>query len=79
MSGPLEDVPPVRAGLASLRSRADESRWLVVLDNVGPLSCDLSGIAPEGSASTMIVTGQDAQASRSLGESIPMVEFNAIS
>lgn len=78
MPGPLEDVPPVQAGLAWLQSRADDSRWLVVLDNVGPFSTDLSGIAPKGSAGTVIVTGQDARASEPLGESIPMVEVGAM-
>jgi hypothetical protein len=75
---PLQDVPHVQAVLNSLRARAEHERWLVVIDNADDLSWDVSNIIPRGKAGTVIVTSQDARASRLLGGRTPTVKVDAM-
>jgi hypothetical protein len=49
-----------------------------VVDNADDLSWDVSGIVPKGKAGTVIVTSQDAQASRLLGGRTPTVRVDAM-
>jgi tetratricopeptide (TPR) repeat protein len=76
--GPLQDVPSVQAVLLWLRCRAEDKRWLVVVDNADDLSWDVSSIVPKGKAGTVIVTSQDAQSSRLLGGRTPTVSVDAM-
>lgn len=76
--GPLQDVPSVQAVLSWLRDRREDKRWLAVVDNADDLSWDVSGIVPQGKAGTVIVTSQDAQASRLLGGRTPTVRVDAM-
>jgi hypothetical protein len=76
--GPLQDVPSVQAVLSWLRDRSEDKRWLVVVDNADDLSWDVSGVVPKGKAGTVIVTSQDAQASRLLGGRTPTVRVDAM-
>ncbi|KAI7569125.1 hypothetical protein KC343_g2333 [Hortaea werneckii] len=75
---PVQDAPSVQAVLSWLRNRDEGKRWLVVLDNADDLSWHVSGIVPKGKAGTVIVTSQDAQVSRLLGGSMPMVRVDAM-
>ena len=63
----LQDVPYVQSVLLLLQNSALEEKWLVVVDNADDLSCNVSALVPKGKAGTVIVTSQDAQASRLLG------------
>lgn len=74
----LQDVPCVQAVLSLLRVRATENKWLVVIDNADDLSWDVSGIIPRGKAGTVVVTSQDAQASRLLGGRMPTIKVDAM-
>jgi len=49
-----------------------------VVDNADDLSWDVSGIVPKGKAGTVIVTSQDAQATRLLGGRTPTVKVDAM-
>jgi tetratricopeptide (TPR) repeat protein len=49
-----------------------------VVDNADDLSWDVSSIVPKGKAGTVIVTSQDAQASRLLGGRTPMIRVDAM-
>ena len=64
----LQDVPSVQAVLAWLRNGTVGKRWLVIVDNADDLTWDVRGIVPEGIAGSVVVTSQDAQAFRLLGE-----------
>jgi tetratricopeptide (TPR) repeat protein len=64
--------------LVWLRSRAEEHKWLTVVDNADDLSWDVSSIIPRGKAGTVLVTSQDGQASRLLGGRIPAVKVDAM-
>jgi tetratricopeptide (TPR) repeat protein len=75
---PLQDVPCVQAVLVWLRARAEEHKWLTVVDNADDLSWDVSSIIPRGKAGTVLVTSQDGQASRLLGGRIPAVKVDAM-
>jgi tetratricopeptide (TPR) repeat protein len=80
---PLHDVPPVQAVLSWLRARSEDQKWLVVLDNADDLSAedpslDVSRIVPHGKAGTVIVTSQDARASRLLGGQMATVDVDAM-
>ena len=75
--GPLEGVPPVQAVLSWLRARSEDKRWLVVLDNADDPSW-VSSIVPQGEAGTVIVTSQDARASRLLGGRTTKVNVDAM-
>ena len=75
---PLQDIPAVQAVLLRLRSEDQNKRWLVVVDNADDLSWDVSGVVPKGKAGTVIVTSQDAQASRLLGGRTPTVRVDAM-
>jgi hypothetical protein len=77
-NGPLQDVPAVQSVLSWLRSRDEDKRWLAVLDNADDLLWDMSGIVLKGKAGTVIVTSQDAQASRLLGGRTPTVKVDAM-
>jgi hypothetical protein len=68
----------VQAMLSWLRGRGEDKRWLVVVDNADDLAWDVSSIVPKGKAGTVIVTSQDAQASRLLGGRTPMVKVDAM-
>jgi len=48
------------------------------MDNADDLSWDVSGIVPKGKAGTVIVTSQDAQASRLLDGRTPTVKVDAM-
>ena len=76
--GLLQDEPSVQVTLSWLRGRGEDKRWLVVLDNADDLSWDVSAIVPKGKAGTVIVTSQDAQASRLLGGRTPTVKVDAM-
>jgi hypothetical protein len=76
--GALQDMPAVQAVLSWLLSRGEDKRWLAVVDNADDLSWDVSGIVPKGKAGTVIVTSQDAQASRLLGGRTPTVKVDAM-
>lgn len=76
--GLLQDEPSVQIMLSWLRGRTEDKRWLVVLDNANDMSWDVSGIVPQGKAGTVIVTSQDALASRLLGGRTPMVRVDAM-
>jgi tetratricopeptide (TPR) repeat protein len=75
---PLQDIPAVQAVLSWLRSRGEDKRWLAVVDNADDLSWDVSSIVPKGKAGTVIVTSQDALASRLLGGRTPTVRVDAM-
>jgi tetratricopeptide (TPR) repeat protein len=75
---PLQDIPAVQAVLLWLRSEDQNKRWLVAVDNADDLSWDVSGIVPKGRTGTVIVTSQDAQASRLLGGRTPRVRVDAM-
>ena len=75
---PLQDVPHVQAVLDSLRARAEHEKWLAVIDNADDLSWDVSNIIPRGKAGTVMVTSQDARASRLLGGRTPTVKVDAM-
>jgi tetratricopeptide (TPR) repeat protein len=75
--GPLQDVTPVQAVLSWLRARSEEKRWLVVLDNADDPSW-VSSIVPKGKAGTVVVTSQDARASRLLGGRTAKVSVDAM-
>lgn len=68
----------MQAVLAWLRSRGEDKRWLAVVDNADDLSRDVSSIVPKGKAGTVIVTSQDALASRLLGGRMPTVKVDAM-
>jgi hypothetical protein len=68
----------VQVMLSWLRGRGEDQRWLAVVDNADDLSWDVSSIVPKGKAGTVIVTSQDAQASRLLGGRTPMVRVDAM-
>ena len=74
----LQDQPSVQVTLSWLRGRGEDKRWLVVLDNADDLSWDVSAIVPKGKAGTVIVTSEDAQASRLLGGRTPTVKVDAM-
>ena len=76
--GLLQDEPSVQVTLSWLHGRGEDKRWLVVLDNADDLSWDVSAIVPKGKAGTVIVTSQDAQASRLLGGRTPTVKVDAM-
>ena len=76
--GLLQDGPSVQGMLSWLRGRGEDQRWLAVVDNADDLSWDVSSIVPKGKAGTVIVTSQDAQASRLLGGRTPMVRVDAM-
>ncbi|GAB7328585.1 hypothetical protein MBLNU13_g00533t1 [Cladosporium sp. NU13] len=76
--GPLQDVPLVQMVLSWLRDRSEDKRWLVVVDNADNLSWDVSGVVPKGKAGTVIVTSQDALASRLLGGRTPTVKVDVM-
>ncbi|KAK0776482.1 hypothetical protein LTR38_015492 [Friedmanniomyces endolithicus] len=66
--GSVQDAPAVQAVLQWLRNRGQEERWLTVVDNADDLSsCDVSSIVPRGRTGTIVVTSQDAPATRLLG------------
>lgn len=73
---PLQDVPSVQAVLAWLQARFVDQKWLVVVDNADDSSWDVSGIIPKGKAGTVIITSQDARASRLLGGRIAAVNVD---
>jgi tetratricopeptide (TPR) repeat protein len=75
---PLQDMPAVQAVLSWLRSRGEDKRWLAVVDNADDLTWDVSSIVPKGKAGTVIVTSQDALASRLLGGRTPTVRVDAM-
>jgi tetratricopeptide (TPR) repeat protein len=75
---PLQDVPSVQLVLSWLRDRGEDKRWLAVVDNADDMSWDVSGVVPKGKAGTVIVTSQDAQASRLLGGCTPTVRVDAM-
>ena len=75
---PLGEIPAVQAVLSWLRSKGEDKRWLAVVDNADDLSWDVSGIVPKGKAGTVIVTSQDAQATRLLGGRTPAVKVDAM-
>jgi hypothetical protein len=76
--GALQDMPAVQAVLSWLRNRGEDKRWLAVMDNADDLLWDVSSIVPKGKAGTVIVTSQDAQASRLLGGRTPIVKVDAM-
>jgi tetratricopeptide (TPR) repeat protein len=76
--GLLQDEPSVQVMLSWLRGRGEDKRWLAVVDNADDLTWDVSGIVPKGKAGTVIVTSQDAQASRLLGGRTPTVKVDAM-
>jgi hypothetical protein len=76
--GTLQDVRSVQMVLSWLRDRSEDKRWLAVVDNADDLSWDVSGIVPMGKAGTLIVTSEDAQASRLLGGRTPTVRVDAM-
>lgn len=76
--GPLRDVPAVQTVFPWLRTRAKDKRWLAIVDNVDDLTWDVGSIVPKGRAGSVIVTSQDAQASRLLGERTRTVRVNAM-
>jgi len=75
---PLQDVPSVQMVLSWLQDRSEDKRWMAVVDNADDLSWDVSGIVPKGKAGTVIVTSQDARASRLLGGHMPTVRVDAM-
>jgi tetratricopeptide (TPR) repeat protein len=75
--GPLQDLAPVQAVLSWLRARSEEKRWLVVMDNADDPAW-VSSIVPKGKAGTVIVTSQDARASRLLGGRTARVNVDAM-
>ena len=75
--GPLQDVAPVQAVLSWLGVRSEEKRWLIVLDNADDPSW-VSSIVPKGKAGTVVVTSQDARASRLLGGRTARVNVDAM-
>lgn len=75
---PLQDVPAVQDVLSWLRCRGEDKRWLAVVDNADDLSWGVSDIVPKGKAGAVIVTSQDAQASRLLGGHTPTVKVDAM-
>lgn len=77
-NGQLQDVPAVQAVLSWLRGRGEDKRWLAVVDNADDLSWDVSSIVPKGKAGTVIITSQDAQASRLLGGRTLTVKVDAM-
>jgi hypothetical protein len=77
----LQDMPAVQAVqavLSWLQGKGENERWLAVVDNADDLSWDVSSIVPKGKAGTVIVTSQDAQASRLLGGRTPTVKVDAM-
>lgn len=77
--GLLQESSHVQAALVWLRSRTDDKKWLAVMDNADDLSWDVSSIIPKGKAGTVIVTSQDAQASRLQGGRTSTVKVDAMS
>ncbi|KAK0269074.1 hypothetical protein LTS00_017390 [Friedmanniomyces endolithicus] len=66
--GSVQDALAVQAVLQWLRNRGQEERWLTVVDNADDLSSwDVSSIVPRGRTGTIVVTSQDARATRLLG------------
>jgi hypothetical protein len=74
---PLHDVPPVQAVLSWLRTRNEDKRWLAVVDNADDLSW-VSSVVLKGKAGTVVVTSQDARASRLLGGQMTTVKVDAM-
>jgi tetratricopeptide (TPR) repeat protein len=74
----LKDMPAVQAVQSWLLGCGEDKRWLAVLDNADDLSWDVSSIVPKGKAGSVIVTSQDAQASRLLGGRTPTVRVDAM-
>ena len=74
----LQDGSLVRAVLSWLRARSEDKRWLVVVDNADDLSWDVNSIVPKGKAGTVVVTSQDARASRLLGGQMATVYVDAM-
>jgi hypothetical protein len=72
--GILQDVAPVKSVLSWLRARAGDKRWLVNADDTSWVS----SILPKGNAGTVIVTSQDARASRLLGARMATVNVDAM-
>jgi len=75
---PLQDVPCVQAVLTLLRVRAEDRKWLTVIDNADDLSWDISSIVPRGKAGTVLLTSQDGQASRLLGGRTPTIKVDSM-
>jgi hypothetical protein len=75
----LQDTPYVQAVLTWLRAQTDDDKWLTIVDNADDLTWDVSSIVPKGKAGTVIVTSQDAHASRRLlGGRSPTVKVDAM-
>jgi tetratricopeptide (TPR) repeat protein len=74
----LQDTPCVQAVMTWLRAQPHDKKWLMILDNADDGSWDVSSIVSKGKAGTVIVTSQDARASRLLGGRTSTVKVDAM-
>ena len=70
--------PSVLAVLEWLQKREKTQPWLVIVDNADDLSWDVGSIVPKGTAGTVIVTSQDAQASGLVGRLTEIVKVDVM-
>lgn len=75
---PLQDVPCVQRVLSLLRARAEDKKWLTVIDNADDLSWGVGNVFPRGKAGTVLVTSQDGHASGLLGGRMPTINVDAM-